>query len=112
VDRATCLSCLHQALEGADILAMTSPILELLPPTPHRDDHDRSPQVESRAVAPVSWGRWLPARHDGTMAELWKIDESDGKIGVFPGLALAGPKWHCPRRFPGRPPVRPYLALP
>jgi hypothetical protein len=46
------------------------------------------------------------------MAELWKIDESDGKIGVFPGLALAGPKWHCPRRFPGRPPARPYLALP
>ncbi|WP_162917359.1 hypothetical protein [Dongia deserti] len=35
------------------------------------------------------------------MAEPWKIDESGGKIWVFPGLALAGPKWHCPRRFPG-----------
>jgi hypothetical protein len=51
--------------------------------------------------------RWLPAGHDRTMAELWKIDESDGKVRVFPGLALAGPKWHCPRRFPGWHPARP-----
>jgi hypothetical protein len=41
------------------------------------------------------------------MAELWKIDESDGKVRVFPGLALAGPKWHCPRRFPGAAPCPP-----
>jgi hypothetical protein len=77
---------IHQALKGADILAMTPPALELLPPTPHRDDHDHSPQVESRTDAPVSLARWLPARHDRTMAELWKIDENDGKSGLFRAL--------------------------
>jgi len=46
------------------------------------------------------------------MAELWKIDENVGKVRVFPGLASGGPKWHCPRRFPGAVIARPYQALP
>lgn len=66
-----------------------------------------SPRLESEPDASGFLERWLPARDDRTMAELWKIDESDGKVRLFPGLALAGPKWHCPRRFPGGLPARP-----
>ncbi len=98
---AACVPGVHQALKGADILAMAPPALETVPPTPHGDDHEHSPQCRIGARRPRFLARWLPTRHDRTMAELWKIDESGRKVGVFPGLALAGPKWHCPRRFPG-----------
>jgi hypothetical protein len=108
---AACSAGIHQAMERPDILAMAPLALEFLPPTPHHDDHDYLRPGDSGS-GPRFPPRWLPARHDRTMAELWKIDESDGKIWGFPGLALAGPKWHCPRRFPGAIAARPCQALP
>ncbi|HJT11878.1 MAG TPA: hypothetical protein VJ790_04610 [Dongiaceae bacterium] len=52
-----------------------------------------SPRLESEPDASGFLERWLPARDDRTMAELWKIDESDGKSGFFqalPWLAQSG----------------------
>jgi len=38
---------------------------------------DQFPRVESEAYGFQSLRGWLPSRRDRTMAELWKIDESD-----------------------------------
>jgi hypothetical protein len=45
------LAGVHQALEGTDILAMTSPALKMLPPPAHCHDHDHSPtRIEGRGA--------------------------------------------------------------
>jgi hypothetical protein len=104
-------ACIDQLPEGADILPMAPPALELLPPTPHRDDHDHSPRLESGADAPFP-ARWLPVRHDRTMAKLWKIDESDGKAAVFRALPWLAQSGIVRAVFRGQSPARPRQALP
>ena len=64
---------------------MPPPVLKLLPPTPHRHDHDALPLESGMEIPHVTSG-WLPVRRDGTMAELWKIDEAKEKSGYFRGL--------------------------
>ena len=83
----------HQALEGADILAVAPPALEVLPPAPHGDDHDPSPRVESGSNVPVSWGvgyrpgmigRWP------NCGKLMKVTEKSGFFRALPWLAQSG----------------------
>ena len=51
--------------------------------------------------------RWLPARHDRTMAELWKIDETDGKVRFFRALPWLAQSGIVRAVFRGRHPARP-----
>ena len=83
----------HQALKGADILAVAPPVLEMLPPAAHGDDHDPSPRVESEPDAPVSRGvgyrpgmigRWP------NCGKLMKATEKSGFFRALPWLAQSG----------------------
>ena len=54
--RAARFPRIHEPVKGADILAMTPPALELLPPTPHRDDHDPFSPPRIGSDAPMHCG--------------------------------------------------------
>jgi hypothetical protein len=98
----------HQALEGADILAVAPPALEVLPPVPHDDDHDPSPRIESGPDAPVSWGvGYRPAMIGRwpNCGKLMKVTEKSGFFRALPWLAQSG---IVRAVFRGRRPARPF----
>lgn len=97
MDGAARPSGVHQALKGADILAMAPPALELPPPIPHRDDHGPLSPVESMAGAPVTWcvgyriamiEPWPNCGHFMTVTE--SPDISGPCLG-WPKVALSAP---------------------
>jgi hypothetical protein len=46
----------HQALKRDNVLAVAPTVLELLPPTPHRNDHDHSPISNREPALPFHAG--------------------------------------------------------
>jgi hypothetical protein len=72
---------------------MSPPALELLPPTPHRNDHDHSPEPESRndihalrsaGYGPAVMERWL------NHGKFMKTAEKSGYFRALPWRAQSG----------------------
>jgi hypothetical protein len=93
VGSAARVSRIHQAPKSADVLAMAPPALVLQPPTPHRNDHDHSPEPESRndvpalrcaGYGPAVMERWL------NHGKLMKTAEKSGHFRALPWRAQSG----------------------
>jgi hypothetical protein len=98
---------IHQALKGADILAMAPPAPQLPPPTPHRDHHCHSPQVESRPAGLASRAvDYRPAMIERwpNYGKLMKATEKSGFFRALPWQAQSGiVRAVFRRRHPARP---------
>ena len=98
---------IHQALKGADILAVAPSALEVLPPAAHDDDHDPSPRIDSRPDAPVSWGVGYRAAMIGRWLNCGKLMKATEKSGFFQALPWLAQSGIVRAVFRGRHPARP-----
>ena len=98
---------IHQAVKGADILAVAPPALEMLPPAAHDDDHGPSPRVESVTDTPVSWGVGYRPGMIGRWPNCGKLMKATEKSGFFRALPWLAQSGIVRAVFGGRHPARP-----